>query len=135
MPRKKVRRAIKEIKDIVERVPNEGKTAVLEQVLEEARKEPDRRPGAVIAGAKVPWNLHDWDKMDGVVTFTPDETIKFTLNGVSRQFIAGVEGVFPKAFVDTYNRRKKILMTPVKSLPDFGFESQVTLGGGALPSD
>ena len=89
-------------------------------------------PGASKGGTKRGFTLEDWDKT-GVETFIPDETISFTLNGVTRQFLAGVEGLYPKAFITAYHNRKRELRSFYKALDESsGFATKIELGAGAL---
>ena len=92
----------------------------------------ERYAGQVVGKFKVPFTLKDLEDKYPLVTFTPEETIRFTLNGVVRQFIAGYECTVPECFKILYDRRKQQMVRRGKQLPDLGYVNMEQPGAGTL---
>lgn len=102
---------------------------LVEKVVEEQESNQDRVPGKVIRGVKTPWTVKDMDKVYGVITFTPEETIPVTVSGIKFQLFDGVEITCPaivKATYDDYRRKTRRIGH------DLASRGIVKIGGGAL---
>lgn len=139
MPKRVVRKVSKDFEKRLAKIRNvEDKVAILEQIATEGKSQvavqlSERVPGQIVGIAKTAFTLADWEKVSGIAEFSPEETVMITLNGISRQFLAGVTGLYPKAFIDVYHARKRILMDSEKNIKkDVGFDMEVHLGAGAF---
>lgn len=142
MPRKTVKKARREVKQILSRAENP--TAVLEAVAKATEQEKveatePRVPGKVVHGQKTPWTMKDieearadnGDLMFPVCEFTPDDTVKITWNGVMVQFIAGVSQLMPTCFRDQYLETKRRTRASKPIVVSTG-KIDVDLGAGSL---
>ena len=104
-------------------------TARIADILVEAAKkdaEPVLRvPGAVVNGQKISWTRRDMDNYFPKVTFTPEEDLSVTYNGVGFRLLVGRETTVPKPIKVIYDDWRK-------SQRDLGNENSLRLGVGAL---
>jgi hypothetical protein len=134
---KRAERAKRNIKRSLKLVPKEELERVVEEVNSEADDELDivpegKRPGDVVNGYKVPWTYEVMVKEFPIVTFTPEETIPLTWNGVKVQAYAQIEMHVPEPFKMIYdNHRREIGRKPSQTFKD-GFINMIELGIGAL---
>ena len=134
-------RAGKRIKDALHRVtPEDAKIILAEQLKVSTQKAvelEEQKPGQVIQGLKTPWHDKEAADIDGVIEFTPIETVPFTWNGIRYQFINGVSIAIPKTVYEEYRRLRKegFRDSNRKQLPDLGYENLERPGFGALTSE
>lgn len=140
-------RATKKVTKAVQKLSPEEAAEVTMAAAEVAAKKADeaavvieanqgeRLPGQVDdSGHKIQWTLSEYDKRFPLVTFTPETTMKLTLNGVVKQMLANVECIVPEPFYSEYRRIMKQRAIPPK-LPNLGFTNEVLVGAGALPPE
>jgi len=128
LAKRKIERAVKKLdpKDAEELLVQSGTNKAVQ-----AKQEGEGRvPGKTRGITKTTWTLADWEKF-GVEKFEPEETVKITLNGVSRQFVAGMEGLYPTRFVQEYKRLRRERMKKVV-MPDRGYVNIVEPGAGSF---
>lgn len=109
---------------------------IAEELIEQSEKEMEVRkgervPGQVVGKFKTAYTLEDLEREHGVVTFTPEETITFTIQGVKRQFLAGVECMVPRCFKTAYDMRKQNMLRP-NALPELGYQNINQPGAGTF---
>ena len=141
MPRQKKERVKRTVKRAVgrARTPEEAQE-VIEAITQELQTQVEeevsgRVPGKTVHGVKTPWTYSDLCKVFPIVSFTPDETIGLTFNGVRVQAIQDIAMHVPRCFMDIYLAHKTGSRISAKSLPDSGFQTIVELGAGALPPE
>ena len=72
------------------------------------------KPGTVVGNRKTPWTMQDIAKLPKV-TFTPDENVTVTFNGLAYYLVADKEVVVPeniKFIYDEYKRSSRRAGTP-----------------------
>ena len=122
-------RAKKGITDALHRVaPEDAKELLAEQLevsTQKAVEIAEKKPGQVIQGLKTPWHDKEATNLDGVIEFTPTETVPFTWNGIRYQFLNGVSMAIPKTVYEEYRRlrREGFRDSNRKQLPDLGYEN------------
>ncbi len=94
-----------------------------------------RKPGVIVGGTKVGYTYPGLCEQFPIVTFTPEETIKLTFQGITVQAIAGMEMHVPQCFKELYDNHRKALRNVGGALPNLGFYNLVELGIGALPPE
>lgn len=99
-------------------------------ILEQEEESAERIPGRVIKGTKTPWTRKDVDNAFPLCTFTPDETLPVTYNGVRYQLISGLEMLAPSIIRDIYLDSRKRRMEAAKNMRMLGVT--VDPGVGAL---
>ena len=113
-----------------EKIREEAKEKVVELidsvVKEQEEIQATRIPGRVVRGTKTPWTRGDVDRAFPPVTFTPEETIPVTYNGVRYLLIADVECCVPSCIKDIYDNHRKAVRRGTH-IPG------VTVWGGAGP--
>jgi len=120
--------------------PAQGAVAVAE-VSKELNPDPEerpvitaamsgRQPGTIIGDTKVVYTYQDLEGMFSIVSFTPEETMPLTYQGVRVQALAGVEFAVPKCFKDIYDKTRRPKTQMKKELADMGIK--IDEGAGAL---
>uniref|UniRef100_A0A6M3IHM4 Uncharacterized protein n=1 Tax=viral metagenome TaxID=1070528 RepID=A0A6M3IHM4_9ZZZZ len=89
-----------------------------------------RIPGSIKGDTKVIYTEEDLLRMFPLVTFTPEETLPLTFQGIRVQALAGVEFTVPKCFKDIYDRSRRPKTAMKKELADMGIK--IDEGAGAL---
>ena len=105
---------------------------LIEKVAEEVESNQERIPGKAIKGVKTPWTVRDMDKAYGITTFTPEETIPVTVNGIKFQLFDGIEITCPSIVKATYDNYRRQTRRIGRDLVGRGIER---MGGGALPPE
>lgn len=116
---------------------------ILEQVEAEAEAEeleatPNLAPGTVVGrgtgrSRKVPWTMADVRNVYPDTTFTPEETLVATFQGVSVQLISGQEITCPAVFKGLYDEHRKAMrLGSSGNLPTPYGVVNVMPGAGAL---
>lgn len=103
---------------------------VVEQVTREVEAEGERVPGKIVRGAKTAWTDADLVKAHGLTTFTPEETIPVTINGVGYQLIADYEITVPRIVKQIYDEHRKRARSIGAGLAALGITKE---GEGGLP--
>ena len=93
----------------------------VEQIVEEATKkvlddEEGDYPGKIRGMNKTAWTDADLVRVHGLVTFTPEETIPITINGIRYQLIGDIEITVPrivKIEYDSYRRKMRRPYRPI----------------------
>ena len=93
-----------------------------------------RTPGSIVAGSKVAYTYQDLCKMFPIVTFTPEETIGLTFQGIRVQALEGKEMHVPKCFKNIYDQHRAAMRYGARGMPQVGYVNVEELGAGALPS-
>ncbi len=130
-------RVKRQIKRSLKLVPKEELEKVVAEVVAEADEAIDSipegaKPGDVINGYKVAWTWSEMLKQFPIVTFTPEETIPLTWNGVKVQALAQIEMHVPQPFKMIYDQHRRELGKQTKIVGREGFDSTTSLGAGAL---
>ena len=125
-------RAKKQIKRTLSRLSPEESKELLGETTVETPVPTGRKPGQIIQGRKTIYTRRDLDNIYGLCEFTPDETIKVTVQGVPFQLIVGVSMIAPTIVKDIYEQHKKELRNAGKGFSESGYESIVALGAGSL---
>ena len=130
-------RVKRQVKRSLKLVPREELERVVEEVASETEAVIDAvpegsKPGDVVNGYKVAWTWSEMLKQFPVVTFTPEETIPLTWNGVKVQALAQTEMHVPQPFKMIYDQHRRE-MGKAASLSDRGeYINTIALGAGAL---
>lgn len=132
MTKKREALAKRKVARVVKKLNAQETTAILNEIAESKPTAPAQRvPGLIINGQKTSWTLKDFELIYGVEQFTPEERCTITINGVKRELLANVTCLLPKNFIMVYqNHRREKAKRP--RFPDTGFETEITLGAGAL---
>ena len=93
-----------------------------------------RVPGQEVHGHKVAYNYQDLVKMFPIATFTPEETLPLTYQGVTVAALSGIEMHVPQCFKNIYDNHRR-MQREVHRLPDRGYIPEIGLGAGALPPE
>lgn len=91
------REALDVIDEVREKVDAEAETEGLHE----------GEPGTIRAGQKVSFTYAGLCKQFPIVTFTPEETILLTFQGVPFQAYAGIECHVPQCFKEIYDRHRR----------------------------
>ena len=128
------------VKKIVERelrsvVLQEDKEAILEELQNKIEKQAESRPagrvpGMTLGSTKVTYTYQDLKRMFPIVTFTPEETITLTFQGVPVQAYADREMHVPECFKQIYDQHRREQRINTKQMQDLGIV--VDLGVGAF---
>jgi len=115
--------------------PEETKL-IAEALIEQSEKEMESRreervPGRVVGKFKTAFTLKDLEDIHGITSFTPEETVAFTIQGVERQFLAGVECLVPRCFKIAYDLRKQNMLK-TNTLPETGYQNINQPGAGTF---
>lgn len=135
-------KAIRELKKTMKKVALKDRSEVMEALEKTAKTQEaeapvlaERRPGMVIDGNKVPFSYQWYCDNFPIVTFTPEETVPLTENGVKVQAYSGVEMHVPSPFKANYDRHRALLRKG-QSLPQGeGYENTINLGAGPLEAE
>jgi len=92
-------------------------------------------PGVTYGGNKAGYTYQHLCKMFPVVSFTPDETIPLTWNGVSVMAISGLEMHTPKCFKDLYDRHRQAVRESFREVRKLNPDLIIDVGAGPLPSE
>ncbi len=103
---------------------------LVDEVTDEVESEGERIPGKVVRGHKTVTTDADLVKAHGVVTFTPEETIPITVNGVRYQCFADYEMTVPKNIKQIYDEHRKRQRNIGAGLVALGIKKE---GEGGLP--
>ena len=127
---KEVEKAVKkldsgEVKELAQEIIKAG-----EEI--EKEEEKGRVPGKTIKGYKVGYTYADLCKIFPIVSFTPEETVPLTWNGVTVQALEGIEMHVPQCYKTLYDNHRQALRLAGKSLPNREFENMIALGAGGL---
>ena len=115
--------------------------AIAEEILTElqevapiavAEKPKGKIPGLTVAGSKASYTYQDLVKMFPISTFTPEETLLLTFQGVAVQALSGIEMHVPKCFQDVYRSHQKVIRDSLKDLKAEGLGLDIAPGAGAL---
>jgi len=130
-------RVKRSVKRSLKLVPKEE----LEKVVEEVVSETDEalevipegaKPGDVVNGFKVAWTYDQMLKNFPIVTFTPEETVPLTWNGVKVQALAMVEMHVPEPFKEIYDRHRREINKRLTLNNREGLITEIGIGLGAL---
>lgn len=128
--KRSIRRSLKLVpREELEQAVNEI-VAEVDEVVESIPKEV--KPGDVINGYKVAWTWGEMLKRFPIVTFTPEETIPLTWNGVRVQALSQIEMHVPQPFKAIYDQHRREMGRKVKIEGREGFDTTIALGAGAL---
>ncbi len=103
---------------------------LVDEVTDEVESEGERVPGKVVRGNKTSWTDADLVKVHGLATFTPEETIPVTINGVRYQLFDGYEMTVPKIVKQIYDEHRKRQRNIGAGLAALGIKKE---GEGGLP--
>ena len=132
LTKRSIRRDIKRIPTPTEAV------VVLDELRAEAEHKAytlttDKVPGMVIGGTKTTYTYQDLVRMFPIATFTPEETIPLTFQGVTVQAIAGYEMHVPECFKKIYeNHRREARWAASNSAKEAGMQDLGTMPEGAM---
>ena len=110
---------------------------VLDELVEETEvkieAEPEgRKPGLTRGSSKTTYTYPDLCDMFPTVSFTPEETIPLTFQGVKVQAYDGIEMHVPRCFKTIYDHHRKELKQMKETLLEAGL---LDLGAGGLPPE
>ena len=105
---------------------------VAEDAIAQAEAKEERLPGKLVNGQKTPWTYKDQERVYGICTFTPEETIPVTISGVTVQLIADVQITCPCCFRDIYLEHRRKMRQTGRSLAAMGVQ---VLGQGPLTEE
>lgn len=96
----------------------------------------NQAPGTIIdrnklTARKAPWTLHSLKDFYGEVTFTPEETMPVTVNGVRVVLEADKPFTGPACFQGVYEECRRLRRLPQRISTILG-PVDITLGAGAL---
>ena len=103
---------------------------LVDEVTDEVEAEGERVPGKIVRGAKTAWTDADLVKAHGLATFTPEETIPVTINGVRYQLLADWEMTVPKIVKQIYDEHRRKARQVGAGLVALGIKKE---GEGGLP--
>lgn len=101
--------AKEKIKDAIKREIIPAVEEAIAEVTEEVMRDTsDLPPGTVIGkgtqrARKVPWTMATIREVYPDITFTPEQTLPVTFNGVSMHLVSGVEVTCPSVFKGLYD--------------------------------
>ena len=117
----------------------EGIKQLISEAVEEAVAEAagPKSPGQIeeageLTARKVHWTFHDAEKLYPPVTFTPEETIPVTFNGLTVQLMADQPITVPSCFKGIYDEHRRLVRQSAKPFWTPGGVVSVTPGAGAL---
>ncbi len=141
MPSTKAKRTKRQVKSTIRKVLDPQETKVLlneiiEEVEQKIEEKPKGRvPGLTIGSSKTPYTYKDLDGMFPAVTFTPEETIPLTYQGVSVQALSGWEMCVPECFKRVYDNHRREKRQFSKTLKEANMEDLGVLPAGGITAD
>ena len=114
-----------------------GAKEVLDELLEEVKVKVDsevkgRVPGLTHGSSKTTYTYQDLVAMFPIASFTPEETVPLTFQGITVQAFGGIEMHVPSCFKTIYDQHRKELRRIKETLREAGIQD---LGAGGLPPE